>query len=158
MRSCCQLLEAGVLEVGGERLEQLGVGDDVAADFFGGADRDVLVAVDDRFARAALEREDRDEAVGEQRQYRRAAQQEGEPGRDVPDARRHQCWLARGASVTGLHSRRVAKISRPGSVRRDDEALAHRPGAERPGEKNRRRVVDDGLLNARHGLRVFLVV
>ena len=79
-------LEAGVLEVGGERLEHLGVGDDVAADLLGGAGGDVLVAVDDRLARAALEREDRDEAVGEQRQDGRAAQEQGEPGRDVPDS------------------------------------------------------------------------
>ena len=61
------LAEAGVLQVGGERLEQLGVGDDVAADFLGGAGRDVLVAVDDRVAGAALQREDRD------RRRRRAA-------------------------------------------------------------------------------------
>ena len=115
-------LEAGVLEVGGERLQQLGVGDDVAADLLGGADGDVLVAVDDRLARAALERKDGDEAVGEQRQDGRAAQQEGEPGRDVPDSWRHQnsrgsrqLWLARGASVTCFHNRSVATISRPGS-------------------------------------------
>ena len=65
MRSCCAAVEAGVLQVGGERLEQLGVGDDVAADFLGGAGGDVLVAVDHRLAGAALQREDRDDAVGD---------------------------------------------------------------------------------------------
>ncbi len=86
MRSCCAAVEAGVLQVGGERLEELGVGRDVAADFLGGARGDVQVAGDDRVARAALEREDRDDAVGEQRHDRRQRQQQREAGGDVADA------------------------------------------------------------------------
>jgi hypothetical protein len=78
-------VESGVLQIGGERLEQLGVGKDVAADLFGGADGDVLVAVDDRLAGAALQREDRHDAVGEQRHDGADADQQREPRRDVPD-------------------------------------------------------------------------
>ena len=61
------LLQARVLEVRGERLEELGIGRDVAADFFGGARRDVQVAADNRIASAALQRENRHEAVDEER-------------------------------------------------------------------------------------------
>ena len=75
------LLEAGVLEVGGERLEQLGVGRDVAADFLGGARGDVDVAGDDRFARAALERDERRDAEGEERQDGDGREQQGEARR-----------------------------------------------------------------------------
>ena len=86
IRSCWRWVEAGVLQIGGERLQQLGVGDDVAADFLGGAGGDVLVAGDDRFAGAALQREDRDDAVGEQRQDGRDRRAGARTGRDVPDA------------------------------------------------------------------------
>ena len=55
-----RVIEAGVLQVGGERLEEIGVAGDVAADFSGGARGDVDVAGDDRVAGAALERDDRD--------------------------------------------------------------------------------------------------
>ena len=82
-------VEAGVLEIGGKRLQQLGVGDDVAADFFGGADRDVLVAVDDRFARAAPEREDRDGAVCDERHDGGYAEEQREAGGDAPDPESH---------------------------------------------------------------------
>ena len=51
------LVEAGVLQVGGERLQEVGVGDDVAAYFLGGAGGHVLVAGHDRVAGAALERQ-----------------------------------------------------------------------------------------------------
>ena len=78
-------VEAGVLEVGGECLQQLGVGDDVAADLFGGADGDILVAVDDRLAGAALQGEDRHEAVGEQRYDSGDAEEQRETRGDVPD-------------------------------------------------------------------------
>ena len=43
-----RLRQARVLQIGGERLEELGVGRDVAADFLGGAGGDVQVALDDR--------------------------------------------------------------------------------------------------------------
>jgi hypothetical protein len=50
-------IEAGVLEVGGERLEQVGVRHDVTADLFGGAGGDVLVAGDDGIVSALLQRQ-----------------------------------------------------------------------------------------------------
>ena len=111
-------LEAGVLQVGGERLQQRGVGDDVAADFLGGAGGDVLVAGDDRLAGAALERQDRDEAVGEQRH----------DGGDAPAAARTG-WRCAGFSSlisfgsragrrsAGCQRRRVLRMSRPARLR-----------------------------------------
>ncbi len=108
------LVEAGVLQVGGERLQQLGVGDDVAADFLGGADGDVLVAVDDRFAGAALQREDRDDAVGEQRHHGGDAEQQREARGDVPDLHRQfrlACCRRRRPASRGAA---CCRMSRPG--------------------------------------------
>ena len=70
--------------------------DDVAADFLGGARGDVLVAGDDRFAGAALQRQDRDDAVGEQRHDGRGAEEQRESRGDVPNPKLHpsSCgWL-----------------------------------------------------------------
>ncbi len=50
-------VEAGILEVRGEGLEQVGVGDHVAADFLGRASSDILVAADDGIVRALLQRQ-----------------------------------------------------------------------------------------------------
>jgi len=103
-------LESGVLEIGGERLEQLGVGDDVAPDFFRRAQRDVLIAVDHRLLGAALEGEDRDHAVAQQRQHGGNAEQQCEARRDVTDLHRPSCGAPAG--------RRSASKTAPCSGRR----------------------------------------
>src|SRR5437762_3366469 len=77
--------EPGVLEVGRERLQQLGVRQHVPTNFLGGANGDVAVAVDDRFASAALQRHNRDEAVDEERHDGREPEQQGEACRDASD-------------------------------------------------------------------------
>jgi hypothetical protein len=79
-------LEAGVLQIGGECLQQFSVGQNVAANLLGGAQRDVLVAGDHRLTCAALERDDRDHAVGDQRQHGGRAEQQREARRDVADS------------------------------------------------------------------------
>ena len=117
MRSCCHCVEAGVLQVGGERLEQLGVGDDVAADFLGGARGDVQVAVrrPTRGCRAG--------ARGSRRCRRRAAAATAASASS--SAKRVAMWririamrqfrLARSvSSAAGRHRRSVARTSRPG--------------------------------------------
>ena len=83
-------IEAGILEVRSQRLEQLGVGRDVAADLGGGARGDVAVAGHDRLAGAALERQKRDGAVGDERYDGGRGEEQRETRRDVPDSERHQ--------------------------------------------------------------------
>ena len=112
--------EAGVLEVGGEHLQQVGVGDDVAANFLGGAGRDVLIALDDRLACPALEGEEGDEAVGEQGDHRRDRQEQRELDGDPTDAQAHR-WLLQFRptdcrSLAGRQDRSVVRMSRPGSA------------------------------------------
>ena len=105
------LVEPGVLQIGAERLEDEGVAGHVAADFFGGAGRDVLVAADDRFPRAAVERPDRHDTVGDERQDGRQRQNQRESRGDAADLEGHRA-LVLGSSVvrssTGRHRRRIA--------------------------------------------------
>ena len=89
MRSCCQVCSPVSWRSAASAFSSCGVGRHVAADFFGGAGGDVLVAGDDRIARAALERQERDESVHQQRRDRRAGEKQREPCRDVPDSQGH---------------------------------------------------------------------
>ena len=89
-------LETGILQVGRQRFQQRRVADDVATDFFGRSRGDVDVAGDDGVVRAALEREQGDGAVGQQRNDRRHADEQRESGSDVPNPKLHpsNCgWL-----------------------------------------------------------------
>ena len=149
-------LEAGVLQIGGERLEQVRVADDVAADFLGGTRGDVLVSGDDRFARAALERPDRDDAVCDKRDDCSKREQQREAMRDVPDSQGHSYDVA-GNILVLISAGDPFVITRgpepqceeditPGLRRRNGETLADGPCALLPGKENRRRVVDERLL------------
>ena len=81
-----RLLQAGVLQIGGERLQDFGVADDVATDFFGGARDDVEVAGDDGIARPSLERDQRPDAVPNERQHRRDGENDGKSCGDMTDS------------------------------------------------------------------------
>jgi hypothetical protein len=103
-------VQAGVLHLGGERLEDVGMPDDVAADFLGGAGRDIQVAADDRLTRAGAERQDRHEAEGKKGQNGGAGENEGESGGNAPDAEIHRISyrtksVATGASCSGYPGR-----------------------------------------------------
>ena len=89
-------LEAGVLQVGRQRFQQCRVADDVATDFFRRSRGDVDVAGDDGVVGAALEREQGDGTVREQRDDGRDADEQRESGGDVPNPKLHasSCgWL-----------------------------------------------------------------
>ena len=87
--------EAGILQVCGERLQQLGVRRDIAADLFSRARRDVFVALDDFLPGAALQRQDRDDAVRHEGSHGRQRQEEGEADGDVANEAAHVSWCAR---------------------------------------------------------------
>src|SRR5207247_10080201 len=81
--------ETGVLEIGGERLQDLRVGDDVPANLFSRPGGDVLIAGDDRFAGAALQGYDVCDAVRDERRDGRQRQQQREADGDAADREAH---------------------------------------------------------------------
>ena len=83
------LIEAGVLQVGGEGLQHVAVARHIAADRFCGPGGDIQVAGDDRFTRAGPQRQDRDDAEDAERQESRASEDQGEAPGDVADPERH---------------------------------------------------------------------
>src|SRR5581483_2380208 len=151
-------LQSGVLQVGRERLQQFGVADHVAANYFGGAGGDVLVAGDDRLARAALQRQDRDDTVRPERDDRRERQQQREPDGDATDRQRHQPLVS---------ARDMVVITRLPLTQRqdgiawfghwDDESATHGACPFAPGEQDRGWILPERALNARHRGAVFLV-
>src|SRR5205823_6674720 len=157
-------LEAGVLQIGGERLEQARVADDVAADFLRGARGDVLVSGGDRCARAALERPDRDDAVCDERDDCSKREQQREAMRDVPDSQGHSYGVAGNIlilisagdpfAITRCPETECEQDITAGLRRRDSETLANGPCAFAPGEEDGRRVVDEGLLKAAYCLSI----
>ena len=97
-------LQAGMVEVRRDRLENLKAASDVQLDLFGGLGRHILIALDDRLARAAPKGHDGHGPVRKQRSHRRRRQKQ----------RQARCDL-RQFSVTfadARHSRSVNSTSR----------------------------------------------
>ena len=144
------LLEAGVLELRGEGLQNLGVAGDIAPDLLGTPRRAPPVAGDDRFTRAAAEREDRDQAVADERHDGRERQNQRELAADTADSKAGHGQFVLCQPFIG---RRPPEPQRAEDVApgfdRNLEASADRPGPLAPGEENRRRIVDDRLLEGR---------
>ena len=130
-------LQAGVLQIGGERREDLRVLDEIAADFLGGAGGDVRVAGDDGFVGAAPQRQDGDDAERDERDDGGGSEEEREADGDAANVNRHQ-----GISVPGClcvldrfpEPQRAENVAaRLGGRHRKtstDSAGAHRPRQE----------------------------
>ena len=160
MRSCCHCSRPVSWRSAASAFRISALPDDVAADFFGGAGGDVLVAGDDRLARAALERD------RSRRRRRRCSGSDGrqrqdqrESGGDAADSERAigQLRLSIGSSADRPPEAQRAQDVASG-LGRHLEPRADGAGPLAPGEENRRRVVDDGPLKRRHAGSVLVIV
>jgi hypothetical protein len=137
-------LQAGLLKVGGDGVEDLDAAGDVELDLFGDAPGDVQVAVDDGLLRAAADRQDRHRTVGEQRQHRRSGHQEREACRDLLHCTEADCTGAEPAD-----QRQKDDIgSRPGSCT-TLELASDDSRAFVPGEEDGRGIVHEHALQSR---------
>src|SRR6185503_6673761 len=131
---------------------------DVAADFFGGARGDILVAADDRFAGAALERPDREAAVAKQRKDGGEGEDQRKSRRNVTDARGHASVLGgKHMFRHGLPLTQRAEDVAAG-FDRDVEPRAYRPRPFTPGDEDGGRVFVDSSLKSGNARAVLIVV
>ncbi len=125
-RRLLPLLEAGVLQLRRQGLEDFGMAGDIPADLLGGPGGDAPIAGDHGLARAALQRHDRDEAVADERHDRGQRQNQRELAADAADSEpgHGQLRVCRsGYRRQAATSAEWSRMSRPGSTGTSNRVL-----------------------------------